>query len=79
MENQIIAILNENAGSDVDWASQEKIMDDEMIDSLDLVAIISDLDEKYDIEITVDDITPENFNSVAAIAEMVARLMKQQH
>jgi acyl carrier protein len=79
MENEIIAILNENAGSDVDWASKKTIMDDGLIDSLDLVAIVSDLDEKYDIEITVDDITPENFNSVDAIAEMVTRLMKQQH
>jgi D-alanine--poly(phosphoribitol) ligase subunit 2 len=77
MENEILEILNENAGSDIDWASKEAIMDDGLIDSLDLVAIVSDLDEKYDIEITVDDMTPENFNSVAAIEKMVARLMEQ--
>lgn len=79
MENEILAILNEDAGSDIDWASENAIMDDGLIDSLDLVTIVSDLDEKYDIEITVDDMTPENFNSVAAIEKMVTRLMEQQN
>lgn len=79
MEKEILAILNEDAGSDIDWASEKAIMDDELIDSLDLVAIVSDLNEKYDIQITIDDMTPENFNSIAAMAKMITRLMEQQN
>lgn len=79
MEQEIIAILNEDAGNDIDWASETAIVDDELIDSLDLVAIVSDLNEKYDIEITVDDMIPENFNTVAAMAKMISHLREQQN
>jgi D-alanine--poly(phosphoribitol) ligase subunit 2 len=78
MEEQIIDILNENARDDIDWAAQEKIIDDEIIDSLDTVAVIGELSETFDIEISVDDMVPENFNSVKAMAAMVERLMAEQ-
>lgn len=74
MEEKILAILRENAGEDIDWASQEAIVDDELIDSLDMVAIIGDLNDEFDVEITVDDMVPENFNSVSAIAAMIDHL-----
>ena len=42
--------------------------------ALELLMLISLLNEKFGVEVTVDDIIPENFNSVDAIAEMVKRL-----
>lgn len=76
MEETILAILEEDAGKDVDWKAQSAIVDEELIDSLDMVAIISDLSEAFDVDITVDDMTPENFNSVAAMMQMITRLQR---
>ena len=78
MEEKILEIINENAGSDTDWMSQTKLIDDELIDSFDVVAIISDLADEYDIEITVDDMIPENFNSIEAIGSLIRRLQESQ-
>ena len=44
------------------------------IDSFELLMLITALSEEFNIDISVDDITPENFNSVNCIVEMIERL-----
>ncbi len=44
------------------------------LDSFEIMALISNLTEKFAIEIDIDEIVPENFNSVEAIVAMVERL-----
>ena len=61
----------------VDFTTDADLVDDGIIDSLDVVAIISELTAEYDIEIDSDDIEPENFNSPQAILELVERLMEE--
>ena len=43
------------------------LIDDGLIDSLDIVAVVTDLMDTFDVQLGVDDLTPENFNSVEAI------------
>ena len=47
------------------------LIDDGLIDSLDIVAVVTELMEAFDVELGVDDLTPENFNSVEAIEELI--------
>lgn len=54
----------------------EDIVEGAYIDSFELMALITALSERFGIEITIDDITPENFNSIDAIAGMVDKLQK---
>lgn len=61
----------------VDFTTDADLVDDGIIDSLDVVAIISELTAEYDIEITSDDIEPDNFNSVQAMLEMIERLEEE--
>ena len=50
------------------------IIDGGYLDSLGIMALISELSEKYGFDIDIDWITPENFNSVDAIVALVKRL-----
>ena len=45
------------------------------IDSFELMLLITTLCEQFGIEISIDDITPENFNSIDAISAMVDSIL----
>ena len=58
---------------DVDFAHQEGLVDDGIIDSLDLTQIIAALDDAFGVHIPAGEIEPENFNSAAEMLALVKR------
>ncbi len=62
---------------DIDFENEDKLIDDEILDSFDIVSIVGELCDAYDITITVDDMEPENFNSAKAILALVERLIDE--
>ncbi len=70
MRKQIMEILTEICPG-VDFESEKALIDDGLIDSLDIVAVVTELMEAFDVELGVDDLTPENFNSVEAIEALI--------
>lgn len=62
---------------DIDFENEDKLIDNEILDSFDIVSIVGELCDAYDITITVDDMEPENFNSAAAILALVERLVDE--
>ena len=63
--------------SDIDFEKEENLVDDGIIDSFDVVSIVGELCDIYDISITAEDIEPENFNSAAAMLKLVERLLDE--
>ena len=62
---------------DVDFAHQEGLVDEGIIDSLDLTQIIAALDDAFDVHIPSGEIEPENFNSAADMLALVRRYQQQ--
>lgn len=54
----------------------DDIIEGGYLDSFELMALISMIGDTFEVEIEVEEIVPENFNSIAAIAAMVERLQK---
>jgi len=71
----IIAILNEIKPTK-NLADINNIVEGGFIDSFELMFLITSISEKFNISIGVDDITPENFNSVDGITKMVIDHLK---
>ncbi|HBY71162.1 MAG TPA: acyl carrier protein [Lachnospiraceae bacterium] len=63
---------------EVDYETCETLIDDKIIDSFDIVTLISDLSDEFDITIPVEEIKPENFNSAKALYAMVERLLEDE-
>ncbi|MCQ4635262.1 phosphopantetheine-binding protein [Anaerovorax odorimutans] len=72
MKEAVLAILKD-IRSDVDFLGDAKLIDDGILESLDIVAIVGEFNEEFDIEISVEDLTPENFNSVDAMVDLITK------
>ena len=53
-------------------------IDDGILDSFDVVGIIAELTNAFDISISIDDMVPENFNSVEAMHALVERRLDEE-
>lgn len=64
----------ENLHPEIDFNMCETLIDDGLIDSFDIVTIISEINEEYDVVIPAEEIVPENFNSAKALYSLIQRL-----
>lgn len=59
---------------DVDFKNEKHLVDGEVLDSFDIIAIVSAIDELFGVEVDADDLEPVNFNSVEAMYELILKL-----
>jgi len=70
---QLIKILND-LHSDVDFTAHAALIDDGVLDSFDIITIIAEISEEFDVAIPADKIVPENFNSAQALYSLIESL-----
>ena len=59
---------------DVDYETCTTLIDDRILDSFDIVTLVAEVDDKLDVQIPPEELTPENFNSASAIWALIERL-----
>ena len=70
---ELIKLLNE-LHDDVDFEAEEALVDDGIIDSLDIVTLVTEINDRFDVSIPPEDIVPDNFNSAKALWELICSL-----
>jgi acyl carrier protein len=60
--------------ADVDFENETALIDDGILDSFDVVAIISEIDDKFDVQIRINELDPDNFNSAESIWNLIQKL-----
>ena len=70
---ELLRIMSE-VRPDIDFENETHLIDNEMLDSLDIVAIVTDVNDEFDISINVNDLLPENFNSAEALYDLIKKL-----
>ncbi len=73
---KLLEILND-LHSDVDFETEENLIDDGILDSMDIISLISEISDEYDVTITAKDIIPANFNSAKALYALIERLQDE--
>ncbi|MBO7675003.1 MAG: acyl carrier protein [Atopobiaceae bacterium] len=71
--DDVIEML-EDIQEDVDYRSCTTLIDDHVLDSFDILAIVSAADDEFDVTIPAKDIVPGNFNSAQALCALINRL-----
>ena len=70
---ELIRIMSE-IRPDLDFTIENKLIDDDVLDSFDIIAIVSEVNDFFDIELNVNDLLPENFNSAEALYELITKV-----
>ena len=74
MRDQILDILTD-IRPDIDFEKETKLIDDKILESFDIITIVGELNDAFDIEIGPKELIAENFNSLDALTEMVDELV----
>ena len=73
MKERILEVLG-TALPQIDFTTPAALVDDGLLDSLSVVTLISELSMEFGIVFDLDELTPENLNTIDAITETVKRL-----
>ena len=77
MEEKILEILK-SVRDDVDFENEKALIDDEILESFDVIQIVTTFMDEFNIFIDADDIEPENLNSFEAICDFVKKKMEEK-
>ena len=72
---QLLEILNDMDDS-IDWENETALIDERVLTSFDVISLVPELEEAFDVEIEAVELVPEHFNSVQAMWEMIQRLQE---
>ncbi len=74
--DELLDILKE-LHPEVDYEICDTLVDDKILDSFDIVSLITEINDTFDVKIPASEIIPENFNSAAALWALIERLMDE--
>ena len=61
----------------IDFTKENDLIEDGIFDSLDIVTLVTEICDEYDIQITPLDVIPENFKSAETIYKLITRLQNE--
>ena len=59
---------------DVDFETYTTLIDDQILDSFDIVTLVAEIDSEFDVQIPAEELIPENFNSAASLYALIEKL-----
>lgn len=76
MKDTILEILTD-LRPDVDFESETALITNGILESFDIVSLVAELSDEFDITIRPKDLIPDNFNSLDAICALVETLTEE--
>ena len=77
MKDSILEVLRE-VNEDADFEGSSDFIEDGLIDSFEIVDLVSKLEDKFPVEIRGTDIIPENFVNLEAIEKLVKKYLEEK-
>ena len=70
---KLLKILND-LHPEVDFEANESLVDDGILDSLDIVSLVTEIYAEFDVTSPAEEIVPENFNSAKALMALITKI-----
>ena len=75
--DELIAILKD-IHPDVDYETATNLVDGKILDSFDIISLVSEIADKFDVVVSAEYMIPENFNSAKALWELIEKLQDEE-
>ena len=76
MKEQLMEVLEE-IRPDVDFENEKQLITDGVLDSFDIVSLVTALNDEFDIEIEVGNLVPDNCNSIEGMMALIEKLQDE--
>lgn len=73
---QLLEILEE-IRPDLDFANCQDLIDGHHLNSLDIISIVAELEDAFDVTVPTVEVIPHNFNSAQNLWAMIQRLQEE--
>ncbi|MBQ9387441.1 MAG: acyl carrier protein [Lachnospiraceae bacterium] len=73
---ELLEILEE-LHPEVDFETCDTLIDDKILDSFDIISIVTEVNSVFDVAIPAEELLPENFNSAKALWDLIERLQDE--
>lgn len=73
---ELLEILNE-LHPEVDFETCEDLIDGKILDSFDIISLVTEINTEFDVAIPAEELIPENFNSAKALYALIERLLDE--
>lgn len=67
----------ESVRPDVDFEQEKALVTDRVLDSFDIVSIVGEINDEFDVDIYAEDLVPENFDSAEAMMSLIQKYMDE--
>ncbi len=71
--DKLLEILK-NMHPEVDFTAEDDLIGEGVLDSLDIVTLVTEINDTFDVRVPVEEVVPENFSSARAIWALIERL-----
>lgn len=71
--DELMRILGE-LRPDVDFENEKSLVTGGVLDSFDIVSLVAEISDSFDVEIKPNHLVPENFNSAEAMLALIEKL-----
>ncbi len=73
LKTEILSLLNISPEKSAVIGSHESLMENGLLDSMNILELVSHLEQTYDVEFSADDMTKENFETIDAIHKTLVK------
>ena len=60
---------------EIDFESETALVTDGVLDSFDIVSLVAEINSEFDITVGIDELEPENFDTVDAMQKLIESLL----
>lgn len=73
---ELMEIL-EGMRPDIDFENETRLVTDRLLESFDIISLVTEIGDAFDVKVKPADLIPENFDSAAAMWSMIERLQDE--